>query len=252
VSETPAWEHIDVTRRDDIVELRFHTGGDSLVWDADAHREITEAFHWLAMVRDVKVVLITGTGDTYCAELDVASFAGVPWADIWWEGKRMLEGINNLNIPIIAGVNGPATVHSEIPVMADLVVAAEHTVFADRCHFATRGTVPGDGVNLVWAELLGPTRAKYFLLLGTTIDAAEALRLGVVNEVVPAGDLHSRVWALARELAARELPVLRYAKAAVSVGFRQNFSENLSHSLGIEGAAHWSRGGIRPTRIEGS
>ena len=249
MSALPAWEHIAMTRAGDIVELRFHSGGGPLIWDADSHREITEAFHALLMMRDVKVVILTGTGDTYCCELDVTSFAGIPWGEIWWEGKRMLSGLNDLDVPVISAINGPATVHSEIPVMADLVLAADHALFADRSHFATRDTVPGDGVNLVWGELLGPTRAKYFLLMGSTIDAQEAHRLGVVNEVLPLAGLGDRAWAIARELARRELPVLRYAKAAVSAGFRRGFAEGLSHSLGVEGCGHWARGGIKAGRI---
>jgi enoyl-CoA hydratase/carnithine racemase len=247
--DMPDWKHNAFRREDDIVELRFHDEDRPLVWNAQAHREITEAFHWLAMQRSVKVVILTGTGDVYCNELDVTSFASTPWHEIWWEGRRMLTGLNDLEVPVIAAINGPATVHSEIPVMADLVLAAEHAVFADRSHFATRDTVPGDGVNLIWSELLGPTRAKYFLLTGSSIDAAEALRLGVVNEVLPPDRLADRAWALARELAARELAVLRYAKAAVSVGTRRNFTENLSHSLGVEGCAHWALGGIKAAHI---
>ncbi len=243
------WEHIAVTRDSDIMELRFHHGDGPLVWDADAHREITEAFSWLTMQRDIKVVILTGTGDVYCSELDVTSFTGIEWGDIWWEGKRMLSSLNDIDIPVIAAINGPATVHAEIPVMADVVLAAEHVTFADRSHFATRDTVPGDGVNLVWGELLGPTRSKYFLLTGSTIDAQEALRLGVVNEVLPLSGLSDRAWELARQLALRHLPVLRYAKAAVSVGFRRDFTENLSHSLGVEGCGHWSLGGIKAAHI---
>jgi len=245
----PGWAHIAVDRQGDIIEFRFHTEQGPLVWDADVHREITEAFHWLGMQREVKVAMLTGTGEVYCNELDVTSFAAIPWDQIWWEGRRMLSGINDLDIPIIAAINGPATIHSEIPVMADIVLAAENAAFADHSHFATRDTVPGDGINLVWGELLGPTRAKYFLLTGSVIDAADALRLGVVNEVLPRDRLNARAWELARELAARELAVLRYAKTAVSLGFRQHFAENLSHSLGIEGSGHWARGGIKAAHI---
>jgi enoyl-CoA hydratase/carnithine racemase len=99
--------------------------------------------------------------------------------------------------------------------------------------------------------LLGPTRAKYFLLTGSTISAEEGLRIGFVNEVLAPETLHSRAWELAGELAVRSLPVLRYAKAAVSVGTRRDFSEGLSHSLGVEGCGHWSLGGIKPGRFSG-
>jgi enoyl-CoA hydratase/carnithine racemase len=247
----PSWANVVVSSRDGVTELRFHTDDGPLVWDARAHRELTEAFAWVGGLPDTKVVILTGTGDTYCSELDVTSFAGIPWDHIWWEGRRMLRNLDDIDVPVIGVVNGPATIHSEIPVMGDIVLAATHAEFADRAHFALRDTVPGDGVNIVWGELLGPTRSKYWLLTGASIDAQEALRIGFVNEVLPPDQLLSRAWELATELATRDLPVLRYAKTAVSIGFRRDFGERLSHGLGVEGCGHWSRGGIKKGHFSG-
>lgn len=70
-----------------------------LVWNADAHREITEAFHWLQMERSTKAVILTGTGEEYCAQLDAPSFARKPWDEIWREGRRMLNGLNDVDVP---------------------------------------------------------------------------------------------------------------------------------------------------------
>lgn len=249
--DAPEWKNIVVTSRDGITEFRVHTDGGPLVWDATIHRELTEAFYWVGNRHDTKVVIITGTGDTYCSELDTTSFTEFAWDHIWWEGRRMLRNLNDIEIPIITAVNGPATIHSEIPMMGDIVLAAPHAEFGDRAHFALRDTVPGDGVNLVWGELLGPTRAKYYLLTGLTIGAQEAQRIGFVNEVLPADELLPRAWELATDLARRDLPVLRYTKAALSIGFRRNFSEALSNGLGVEGGGHWARGGIKPGRFSG-
>jgi enoyl-CoA hydratase/carnithine racemase len=242
----PAWETVDVTKRDGIVQLRFHSDENSLVWSALAHREQYEAFAWLSMDRDTKVVILTGTAETYCAEIDVTSFAGLDWHELWWEGRHMLKSLDDIDVPIISAVNGSATIHPEIPVMADIVLASPEAEFADRAHFAVRDTVPGDGVNLIWGELLGPTRSKYFLLTGMAIGAVEAVRLGVVNEILPRDQLLNRAWELAEDLCRRSLPVLRYTKSALTVGFRQHFSDRLSHSLGVEGSGHWTKGGIQP------
>jgi enoyl-CoA hydratase/carnithine racemase len=246
-----AWRTIAVTQRQAITELRVHTDGGPLVWNAEVHRELTEAFAWVGTDHSTKVVIITGTDDVYCSELDVTSFVPVPWEHIWWEGRRMLRNLNDIEVPVIAAVNGPATIHAEIPAMADIVLAAPHAEFADRAHFALRDTVPGDGVNLVWGEILGQHRATYWLLTGATIDAQEGHRIGFVNEVVPLEGLRDRAWELALLLAERDLPVLRYTKAALSIGFRRNFSENLSHGLGIEGSGHWARGGLKQGRFSG-
>ena len=250
--EHPSWRTVAVEHRDGITELRVHTDGGPFVWSATGHRELTEAFYWLGNQQQTKVAILTGTGEVYCTELDTSGFASVPWDLIWWEGRRMLRNLNDVEIPVIAAVNGPATIHSEIPMMGDIVLATTHAEFADKAHFATRGTVPGDGVNIVWSELLGPTRSKYHLLTGIPIGAAEARQIGVVNEVLPPAELLPRAWELATQLAQSPLPVLRYAKAALSIGSRPDFTERLSHGLGVEGAAHWSLGGLKSEHIEGN
>jgi enoyl-CoA hydratase/carnithine racemase len=239
------WKHVAVTDQDDIVELRFHTDDGPMVWTADTHREAYEAFAW-AGLQPAKVVIVTGTGEKFCTDIDVTSFTAVPWETVWWEGRRMLKCLNDIEVPVISAVNGPALIHAEILAMGDIVLASSDAQFADRAHFAVRDTVPGDGANLVWGELLGSTRSKYFLMTGSAISADEALRIGFVNEVLEPAGLRTRAWELAHDLARRSLPVLRYTKAATSIGFRRDFDANLSHGLGIEGCGHWSRGGLRP------
>jgi enoyl-CoA hydratase/carnithine racemase len=249
--DIPSWETIAVTHRDGVTELRVHTGAGPLVWSATAHHELTEAFYWLGNQQQTKVAILTGTGDHYCTDLDTSGFAAIPWDLTWWEGRRMLRNLNDVEVPVISAVNGPVTIHSEIPMMADIVLAAAHAEFADKAHFATRGTVPGDGVNVVWSELLGPTRAKYHLLTGIPVSAPETRQIGFVNEILDPAGLLPRAWELAAELAQSPLAVLRYAKAALSIGVRPDFTERLSHGLGVEGTAHWALGGLKPTRIVG-
>ncbi|MFX8645056.1 enoyl-CoA hydratase/isomerase family protein, partial [Acinetobacter baumannii] len=74
--------------------------------------------------------------------------------------------------------------HPEIPVLGDIVVASETTIFQDAPHFIG-GIVPGDGAHVVWTHLLGPNRGRYFLLMGQEIGAAQALDYGIVSEVLP-------------------------------------------------------------------
>jgi enoyl-CoA hydratase/carnithine racemase len=189
--DVPSWETIAVTHRDGVTELRVHTGTGPLVWSATAHHELTEAFYWLGNQQQTKVAILTGTGEHYCTELDTSGFAAIPWDLTWWEGRRMLRNLNDVEVPVISAVNGPVTIHSEIPMMADIVLAAAHAEFADKAHFATRGTVPGDGVNVVWGELLGATRAKYHLLTGIPVSAEEARQIGFADD--PPGASPSRM-----------------------------------------------------------
>jgi enoyl-CoA hydratase/carnithine racemase len=244
----PEWETIAVTSDGDIVELRFHSEAGPLAWSAVAHNDAYQAFRWIGAHPTAKVLIITGTGDRFCTELDTGSFSQMAWHELWWEGRRMTAGLSEIDIPVIGAVNGPATIHAEIPVMADIVLAAEHATFADHAHFAVRDNVAGDGSNLIWGELLGRTRAMYFLLTGELIDASEAKRIGFVNEVLPAEQLSARAWEIAGDLARRELAVLRYAKDAIAIGARRDLRANLSHGLGVQGAGYWAVGGIKAGR----
>ncbi|UFS58103.1 enoyl-CoA hydratase/isomerase family protein [Subtercola endophyticus] len=239
----PEWETVAVSVIDDIVELRLHSGEGSLVWSATSHREVMEAFGWAGSRRSTKAVIITGTGETFCSSIDVASFKGMPWDEIWWEGRRMLQNISDIDVPVIAAVNGPATAHAEIAVLADIVIASDTAVFGDHIHI-TRRTAPGDGAHAVWANLLGPSRVKYFLLTAATIDAHEGRTIGFVHEVLPYGEVLPRAHAIAEQLATLSVPVLRFSKAAVSIAARRFFAEDLSHGLGLEGSGHWVDGGI--------
>lgn len=66
---------------------------------------------------------------------------------------------------MISAVNGPCNIHSEIPVLGDIVLASDDTYFQDASHFP-RGQVPGDGQHVIWSFLVGHTRARYFILTG--------------------------------------------------------------------------------------
>ncbi|MCX2931809.1 enoyl-CoA hydratase/isomerase family protein [Mycobacterium sp. CVI_P3] len=231
-----------------MTEIRLHTDGGPLVWNATVHRDLAEAFTSVGLDESTKVVILTGTGEDFCASIDRASFreAVRGWDVTWFEGRRMLTSLWEIDVPVISAINGPALIHSELAVMADVVLACPTTVFADKAHFVS-GVVPGDGVHIVWTELLGPTRGRYFLLTGTEIDAAEALRLGVVHEIHSPDALSTRAWELAADMARHPLPVLRYTRTALSMRWRRTVADELSHGLAVEGLGQYAQGHVART-----
>ena len=76
----------------------------------------------------------------------------------------------DVDVPMISAVNGPCDMHSEVPLMGDIVLASEDAYFQDASHFP-RGQVPGDGQHVIWSYLAGHTRARYFLLTGMKLGA---------------------------------------------------------------------------------
>ena len=181
------YETVAFERTDGILQVTFHSGDGSLLWGEPSHRELGHAFADIGSDVENRAVILTGTGDNYCAEFEPGrSSRRMPkdWDKTYWEGKRLLLNLLDIEVPVIGAVNGPALIHAEIPVLSDIVLASETATFQDGPHFP-RGVVPGDGVHVVWPMVLGSNRGRYFLLTGQTLSAQDALELGVVSEVLP-------------------------------------------------------------------
>jgi enoyl-CoA hydratase/carnithine racemase len=230
------YESVHLTHEDGVTEIRFHTGEGALIWGGTSHREAALAFTDVAHDRDTKVVIITGTGNSWCTSRNIGPLNGA-WETVYWEGKRILRSLLDIEVPVIGAVNGPAFYHAEIPLLADIVLAAETAIFADYSHY-TVGAVPGDGANLVWPWLIGHRRAKYFLMMREEICVEEAKRIGFVNEVLPTAQLIPRAWDIARLWAAKPLPLLRYSREALNILERQYLLTGLAAGLALEGLAY--------------
>jgi enoyl-CoA hydratase/carnithine racemase len=224
-------------RRDDgILELTLHTDGDSLVWSESAHRELGYALYDIGADRENRIVILTGAGERFCAQI-----AKEGWGDIktptgrdkiYWEGKRLHMNLLNVEVPVIAAVNGPAHTHAELAVMCDIVLASSTATFQDG-HFV-HGRVPGDGVHVVWPLLLGLNRGKYFQLTGQILGADEAQALGVVNEVLPPDQLLGRAWEIARVLSAGSTLLLRYSRVALNMHLQRLMHADIGYGLLLE------------------
>src|SRR5438552_2794094 len=195
---------VRMERREGILQMTFHTGSGPLQWGLLPHGEFPQAFRDVGSDPENKVVIITGTGDTYSGPR-AAGGTGMrstpaQWDRVYWEGKHLLMSLLDIEVPMISAINGPAWRHSEIPLLCDIVLAADDVQFQDSAHFPN-GMVPGDGMHIVYPLLLGWNRGRYFLLTGQVLDAPKALELGLVSELLPRPDLLPRAWALAEQIA---------------------------------------------------
>ena len=116
-------------RRDGILQMTFHTGGGPLQWGLLPHGEFPQAFRDVGSDPENKVVILTGTGDTYSGPR-AAGGTGMrstpaQWDRVYWEGKHLLMSLLDIEVPMISAINGPAWRHSEIPLLCDIVLAAD-------------------------------------------------------------------------------------------------------------------------------
>ncbi|GAA0845566.1 enoyl-CoA hydratase/isomerase family protein [Streptosporangium amethystogenes subsp. fukuiense] len=229
---------VAMERHDGILQVSLHTDGGSLKWSERAHRELPEAFRQIATDPDNRVVILTGTGPDFLTEMAFERRNTTPlgWDRIAHEGRNLLFDLLDIEVPVIAAVNGPATEHAELALLSDIVLASETAAFADHQHVVA-GVVPGDGVHIVWPWLLGMNRARHFLLTGRTIGAREALELGLVAEVLPPERLLERAWELARQLAGNTTLTLRYTRACLTMLIRRELRFGLAHGLALESLA---------------
>jgi len=232
-----AYRHVAMRREDGILELRLHSDGGPLVWGSSPHTELGHCFADVGSDPENRIVILTGTGGEFLAKLDtswVGEMTPAKWDRIYTNGKRLLMNLLEIEVPVIGVLNGPAKVHAELAVLSDIVLAADHAYVQDAPHFRA-GTVPSDGVHIVWPMLLGPNRGRHFLLTGRKISAAEALELGVVAEVHPQDRVLARAWELARELARQPDTTLRYTRVALTQRFKRALLDDLGYGLALEG-----------------
>lgn len=241
------YKHIRMEQRDGILQIQLHTNGGTLKWGGGPHEELGYCFSDIGADPENHVIIMTGTGENFNAEFDAGSLGKITprsWDHIYWDAKRLLMNLLDIEVPMIAAVNGPAIIHAELAVLCDIVLAADTAVFQDAPHFPG-GLVPGDGVHVVWPLVLGINRGRYFLLTGQKLSAQEALNLGVVNEVLPREKLLPRAWELAAQLMKQPVLTRRYARVVLVQQLKRLMLDNLGYGLALEGLGasdYWPTG----------
>jgi enoyl-CoA hydratase len=223
---------------DRIIIVTIHRPEKLNALNALVKEELGALFTSLASDRSVDVVILTGAGEkSFVAGTDIAELssltreAGVEFAG---KGQELFDRIEHFGKPVIAAVNGYALGGG-----CELALACHIRIASDKARFGQPevllGIIPGYGGTQRLARLIGRGRAMEMILSGVHMDAQEALRVGLVNRVVPAAELLGAAKQLARVIASNGQPAVRFALQAVNATQEMVLSEGLQHEAYLFG-----------------
>ena len=204
--------------------------------NAQLHTELSRVFAEVAADSQVDAVVLTGEGRAFSAGGDLEWFRNMtgPQLDtLFVEARKIIVDLVDLPQPIVAAVNGAAAgLGATLALFCDVVYVAETARISDP-HVRV-GVTAGDGGAAIWPLLVGPARAKEYLLTGDSLMASEAERIGLINKVLPASEVLPAAQALALRLSQGSRLAIRSTKLSVNKLVRDAVSLVLDTSLALE------------------
>jgi enoyl-CoA hydratase/carnithine racemase len=198
--------------------------------------------------RGVSCIILTGDGSAFSAGGDLKAMKarnGIGPLDLpdstranYKRGvQRIITALWNCEVPMIAAVNGHAIgLGLDLACICDIRIAADGARFASS--FIKVGIVPGDGGAWILPRAVGLSKASELIFTGETIDAAEALAIGLVSKVVSAAQLMPAALELAGRIVANPARALRLAKRLLREGQQQRLADVLELSAAFQALAH--------------
>lgn len=219
------FKYLRVSKENGLGWLRFNRPPLNAL-NSEMVSEIEQAVGWFEEQDDMSVILLTGEGRAFVAGADIAemsSFTPMEARAFATNGHRALAGIANVEKPVIAAINGFALGGG-----CEIALACDIRIMADTAKIGQPevklGLIPGFGGTQRLSRLVGPGVAKELIFSGDQIDAAEALRIGLVNKVVPAAELLSHAATLAQRIIGNGPTSVRLAKTCINRGLDSNLA----------------------------
>lgn len=211
--------------------------------------QLTEILETIAVTPSVRVAIITGAGQrAFSVGSDLRQRKDMTkeqWLRQRQDFDRTLYTLRQMRKPILAAVNGIAYGGgSEIAQSTDFIIASDNATFGQP--EAMIGLAAGGGSPVMLPRLLPPGKALQMLMTGDPINADEAYRLGMVNELHPQTDLMAATMRIAEKIASNSPTAVQAVKRAVRMGEGQPIEQ----AIAIMMEAHW-RSAVHPDRIEG-
>lgn len=200
--------------------------------------ELDATLDEVARSEEVKGVIITGAGEkAFVAGADISEFTKVKEEDapgFMERGQRIFDKIEAFDRPVVAAINGFALGGgNELAMACDIRIAAENAVFGQP--EVNLAIIPGYGGTQRLPRLVGPGKAKEIIFADERIDAREALRIGLVERVVPKGQAVEEAKKLLKKIAGKGPVAVKMAKKAINQGLDLPLAEGLKLEARLSG-----------------
>lgn len=201
------------------------------ILNSQALQELDQAVDQMLADASVKVVIFTGAGpNVFIAGADVKEIAKISTAkegeELALKGQGMINKIENAKKPFIAAINGVCLGGGN-----ELAMACHMRIASDRAKFGQPeillGIIPGFGGTQRMLRLCGQAKAREIILTGDNITAQEAFRIGLVNKVVPDGEVLKQSLGLAKKIAAKGRIAIELIQEAIQAGAQLSLSDGL-------------------------
>jgi enoyl-CoA hydratase/carnithine racemase len=197
--------------------------------NADIQRRIGDAAVLVDRRNDVAAVVLTGGEQVFAAGADIKEMVGLSYADMVRQSVVLQDtfaALAGIGKPVVAAVNGYALGGGcELALCADIRIAAEDAILGQP--EIKLGIIPGAGGTQRLSRLVGPAKAKELIFTGRFVQADEALRIGLVDQVVPAAEVLPTAVAWAKQFVGGPALALRAAKQCIDTGLGVDLATGL-------------------------
>lgn len=232
------YRHLKFSRDRGVLTLTLSRPEAMNAINAALHTELSTVFAEIAADRSVHAVVLTGEGRGFCGGGDLAWFRDITPEQVdtlFVEARKIVMDLLEVPQPIVAAVNGHAAgLGATLALFCDVILVADTARISDP-HVRV-GVAAGDGGAVIWPLLVGPARAKQYLMTGDSLTAAEAERIGLVNQVLPQAEVLAAATQLARRFADGPRRAAEATKASVNKLLRDAANLVLDTSLALEKA----------------
>ena len=203
--------------------------------DGKTYEELGQAIEDVRVDKDIRVVIITGSGKAFCAGLDLKYAASMvrmtpPDVRAFIRNIQQIFSLERLEKPVIAAVNGYAMGNGcDIALACDFRIASENAQF--EMTYTKLGLIPDLGGTFRLPRLIGVPKAKELIFTGERVDAKEAEKIGLVTKVVPADKLDSEVNEFAKKLAKGAPIAIGLAKMAINNGIGTDIRSAMEYEV---------------------